>query len=80
MLIEFFERPYRPPDKLPAAVRTLAVQEVVGAVPAERAFKATDHCICRVWRQVLVAAFAIRPQLKHPLVSNRKKPPQPGHS
>src|SRR5260221_2779717 len=56
--------PDRPGYKTAAAVRADVVQFVLGAVRTERAFVGTDPRLRRVRRQVLVAIFAVRPELQ----------------
>ena len=60
------------PDELAAAVRTDPVQDVLRAVAAPGALVRADKHVrgCRV--EVPVAAFAIRPQLKHVTSIDRK--------
>src|ERR1700692_3046332 len=56
--------PERPWGKTAAAVRADIVQPGLDAVRAERAFVRTDARFRRVRRQVLVAIFAVRPELQ----------------
>src|SRR5580692_6384145 len=56
--------PDRPWGKTAAAVRADIVQSGLDAVRAERAFERTDARFRRVRRQVLVAIFAVRPELQ----------------
>ena len=56
--------PDRPRRKTAAAVRADIVQLVVDAIRAERAFVGTDPRVRRIRRQVLVAIFAVRPELQ----------------
>jgi hypothetical protein len=69
MLIKLSGGPYRAPDEFAAAIRARPLQDAVGAAPAVGAFKAADHCISCLRRQVLVAAFAIWTELQHLLPS-----------
>src|ERR1700728_1018491 len=63
--LQFVCRPDRTRLKPAATVRTASTQPRLDAVTAERAFKATNHRVGRMWREILVAAFAVRPKLKH---------------
>jgi hypothetical protein len=57
-------RPDRPRDKTAAAVGAHVVEVVLDTVRAERALVRADtrfHC---AWRKVLVAIFAVRPELQ----------------
>ena len=56
--------PDRPWGKTAAAVRADIVQPGLDAVRAERAFERTNARLRRVRRQVLVAIFAVRPELQ----------------
>ena len=56
--------PDRPRDKAAAAVRADIVQFGLDAVRAERALVAADARFRRVRRQILVAIFAVRPELQ----------------
>ena len=56
--------PDRPRRKTAAAVRADIVQFVLDAIRAERAFIGADPRFRRVRRQVLVAIFAVRPELQ----------------
>lgn len=59
-LSQFFWRPDRPLHKFSAAVRAVpAGQSVVAAIGTESAFERADNGILGIWRQILVAAFAI---------------------
>ena len=60
----FGRGPDRPRRKTAAAVRADIVQLVLDAIRAERAFIGTDPRVRRVRRQVLVAIFAVRPELQ----------------
>src|SRR6185312_14892913 len=60
----FGDGPDRPPLKTAAAVRADIVQLVLDAISAERAFVGTDPRLHRTRRQVLVAIFAVRPELQ----------------
>ncbi len=62
---QFFRRPDRAADELATAIRTPPVQDLLGASAAERAFERAHPRLHRIGRQILVAAFAIRPQLEH---------------
>jgi len=48
-----------------SAIGAAAVQPVIHAIAAEGAFERADHRISRRRRQILVATFTIRSQLKH---------------
>src|ERR1700730_4571543 len=65
VLFQLLGRTDRTDDQLSAAVRAAPAQPRLRAVPAEGAFKAADHGIGGLGRQVLVAAFAIRSELQH---------------
>src|ERR1700722_19483280 len=56
--------PDRSWGKTAAAVRADIVQPGLDAVRAERAFKRTNARLRRARRQVLVAIFAVRPELQ----------------
>ena len=56
--------PDRPRHKAAAAVRADIVQLVLDAIRAERAFIGADPRVHRIRRQVLVAIFAVRPELQ----------------
>ena len=60
----FLRRADRPGGKTATAVRADIVQLALDAVHAERAFERTDARFRRVRRQVLVAIFAVRPELQ----------------
>src|SRR5258707_11348967 len=60
----FLRRSDRPRRKAAAAVRADIVQLGLDAVGAERAFESADAGVRRVRRQVLVAIFAVRPELQ----------------
>ncbi len=60
----FGRRPDRPGDKTAAAVRAHIVELVLDAVRAERALVAADARFRRMRRKVLVAIFAVRPELQ----------------
>lgn len=55
----------RASHQTPATVRAFALQRVLGAVCAERAFERTDARVDARRIEVLVAAFAVRAHLKH---------------
>lgn len=57
-------RSYRTGTEASAAVRTYVSQMSFNASSAERAFVRADHCLLGSRRQILVAPFAIRPQLQ----------------
>src|SRR4029077_11496491 len=54
-----------------AAIRANIMQMRLDAIGAERALVAANPRVPRVGRQVLVAIFAIRPQLQHHRPSSR---------
>jgi len=54
----------RPRDKSAAAVRAHIIELFDRAVRTERAFVAADASIRRMRRQILVAIFAVRPELQ----------------
>lgn len=56
--------PDRPRDKSAAAVRAHIAELVLDAVRTERAFIATDARLRRIGRKVLVAIFAVGPELQ----------------
>src|SRR5262245_7462267 len=62
---ELLGGPHRTARKLAAAVRTGSAEDVCGTVSAKRALEGADHRLSRMRRQVLVAAFAVRPELQH---------------
>src|SRR5437764_10534218 len=55
----------RAAHQLAAAVWTAALEDRVGAAPAERALVGADHGLGRLRRQIAVAAFAVGTQLQH---------------
>jgi hypothetical protein len=57
-------RPDWPRDKTTTAVRAHIMEFVLGAIRAERALVRADARFHRGRRQVLVAIFAIRPELQ----------------
>jgi hypothetical protein len=57
-------RPDRPCDKTAAAVGAHVVEVVLDTVLAERAFVRADTRFRCAWRKVLVAIFAVRPELQ----------------
>jgi hypothetical protein len=57
-------RPDRPRDKTAAAVGAHVVQVVLYTVRAERALVRADTRFRCAWRKVLVAIFAVRPELQ----------------
>ena len=63
--LQILSWPIWPLTKSTAAIGADIVQVRLDAVPAEGAFIGTDHGVGRVGRQVLVAIFAVRPQLQH---------------
>ncbi len=65
MTQQFFSRASRPTREFATAVRTPALQRPVRTVAAERAFEGADHCLCRVGRQIAIAAFAVGSELQH---------------
>jgi hypothetical protein len=68
----FFElvgRTSRTGKQFAAAVRADALEHLIRAIAAERAFEGTDPRIRGIGRQVFVAAFASRAHLKHGSVS-----------
>ena len=50
--------PAWPAEQFTAAIRAMSPKLLAGAVSAERAFKRTNHGVCGLGREVLVAAFA----------------------
>ena len=60
----FLRGPDRPRHKTAAAVRAHIVQFVLDAVRAERALIAADARFRRMRRKILVAVFAVRPELQ----------------
>ena len=61
---------HRTPHELTAAVgTTTAGQPLSCAVTAEGALERADQRVARIWRQILVAAFAIGPELQHRSIS-----------
>src|SRR6516225_5631385 len=47
-----------PGYKLPAAIRAESAELRFGARRAECAFEGADPCLRRVWREIMIAAFA----------------------
>src|SRR5580704_3471707 len=64
----FGEGSDRPRRKPAAAIGTDVEQDLVDAIGAEGALIGTDPRIARLWRQILVAPFAIRPELQHRVI------------
>src|SRR5882757_702522 len=60
----FLCRPDRPRDETAAAVRAYIVQLVLDAVRTERALVSADARFHRMRRKILVAIFAVRPELQ----------------
>src|SRR5882757_4297311 len=60
----FLCRPDRPRDETATAVRAYVVTLVLDAVRAERAFVSADARFHRMRRKILVAIFAVRPELQ----------------
>ena len=67
-------RANRPPHELACAIRATALEHAVGACCAERAFERADEGRAGIWRQIAVAAFAIRAQFKHGKSLSKPRP------
>src|SRR4051794_10801643 len=57
--------PAGPCDELASAIGALSAQYRLGARAAERAFEGADQRFARLRWQITIAAFAVRPKLKH---------------
>ena len=66
---EHRNRPDRPPDQFARAVRANTLEDLIGAVSTEGAFKAADAGLNALRRKITVATLTIRLQLQHRLPS-----------
>src|SRR5688572_10518643 len=63
---ELAGRAHGPARKFTAAIRAGSGKHALSAIGAERALEGADHRLARLRRQILVAAFAVRPEVQHP--------------